>query len=1009
MGKRVLQLTTFFILTYLSSGPAGAHTYPLRNYTVENGLPQSSILCMLQDRRGFFWFGTQSGVCRFDGFDFETFSRESGITPSRVLCLLEDRLGGIWAGTADDGLHRWDGARWSRQLAREAAGGELRALVEAPGGSVWAATADGVLRRDDRGWVRLPFPAERRGVGALSLAAGPGGEIWCGTAGGGVGRFKAGRWSFIDHNDGLPMDTVTALLFDRRGRPWVISAAGGAAVLENGSWTTVDTVRALGIERLTSIRLDAAGNVWLTSRGMGAVGLLPQGAVRFTRDEGLLSDDLLCMEQDREGNYWFGSISGLSRLKGMQFINFTPRDGLPDGMVWAIHEEPDGKTLLLGCNSGGISTCDGEKWHPWESPDWIRRTAVRCFLRDSRGRLWVGTADGLACLEGRRWARHRPEDGLPGAVVRALAEDRAGRVWVATDRGLGIRGERGWSAVPSNPLFGRQGISALHTDREGRMWVGNPEGAAVYDGRSWRNFTTREGLPDNRVTSFSEGPDGKLWITTFGGGICRLDGGAFTVWNQTHGLSNDFTYFAVHHSGVVYVGTNRGLNRFDGHAFKVYRQEDGLASSEVNIGASLKDSRGRIWVGTVAGLTRFDPRTEGTNHVPPLVYVTSVRLMENGYTLRDGESLRHDRNNLRFEFIGIHHSAPESVVYRYKLEGLSDQWIQTRQRVVTIPYLPPGDYTFRVMARTPDGVWSPNSGSVHFEIRPPYWTTWWFRGALMLLAAVLLLVVRRIEIRNLRARSAIEEELRLAARIQGRLMPGSPPRVEGYDVAAVSLPARTVGGDYHDVIGIDGRRFALCVADVSGKGLSAALLMANVQAVVRSLVLSVPPPEEFAARTNALVCRNTGGEQFVTLFFGILDVASHRFRYVNAGHNPPILLRQGKPVRELTEGGLILGVLEDAAYAPGETGLEPGDVLVMFSDGVTEAWGTGGAEYGTGRLLETLTACHEGNATAAGIRDCILASVRRHAGPKGPGDDLTLLVLRRLPASPDGTPGSPPT
>lgn len=1009
MDKRVSHLAILFILLLLPVGPAGAHTYPLRNYTVENGLPQSSILCMLQDRQGFFWFGTQSGVCRFDGFEFETFGRESGITPSRVVCLLEDRFGGIWAGTADDGLHRWNGARWSRQLTREAAGGEVRALVEAPGGVVWVATAAGVLRRDGRGWVKLPFPGGRRGVGALCLAVGPGGEIWCGTDGGGVGRFGAGGWLFTGRVDGLPMDTVTALLFDRRGRPWLISPADGAAVLENGSWTTVDTIRALGIERLTSIRLDAAGNIWLTSRGMGAVGLLPQGAVRFTRDEGLLSDDLLCMEQDREGNYWFGSISGLSRLKGMQFINFTPRDGLPDGMVWAIHEEPDRKTLLLGCNSGGISTCDGEKWHPWNSPDWIRRTAVRCFLRDSRGRLWVGTSDGLACLDGKRWTRHHVEDGLPGAVVRALAEDRAGRVWVATDCGLGVRDGLRWVAAPANPLFGRQGINALFTDREGRVWAGNSKGAAAFDGRSWRNFTTREGLPDDRVTSFSEGPDGKLWVTTFGGGICRRDGETFTVWNQTHGLSNDFTYFAVHHGGVVYVGTNRGLNRFDGHTFKIYLHEDGLASSEVNIGASLKDSRGRIWIGTVAGLTRFDPRAAGTNHVPPLVYVTSVKLMENGYTLRDGESLRHDRNNLRFEFIGIHHSAPESLVYQYNLEGLSDQWIQTRQRIVTIPYLPPGEYSFRVRARTPDGVWSPRPDSVRFEIRPPYWSTWWFRGVFLLLAAALLLVVRRIEIRNLRARSAIEEELRLAARIQGRLMPGSPPRVEGYDVAALSLPARVVGGDYHDVIRIDGRRFALCVGDVAGKGLSAALLMANVQAVVRSLVMSVPPPEEFAARTNALVCRNTGGEQFVTLFFGVLDVAAHRFLYVNAGHNPPILLRQGKPFRELTEGGLILGVLEDAVYETGEVGLEPGDLLVMFSDGVTEACGAGGAEYGTRRLMDTLTACLEGNITAAGILDCILQSVRRHAGPKGPGDDLTLLILRRLPASSDGAPGNLPT
>ena len=240
----------------------------------------------------------------------------------------------------------------------------------------------------------------------------------------------------------------------------------------------------------------------------------------------------------------------------------------------------------------------------------------------------------------------------------------------------------------------------------------------------------------------------------------------------------------------------------------------------------------------------------------------------------------------------------------------------------------------------------------------------------------------------------MQQELSLAYEIQSNLLPKEQPQIPGYDIAGASRPAQMVGGDYFDYIEIDARRLALCVADVSGKGLPASLLMANVQATLRGQALVGDAVEDSLGRANRLMCRSIRRGSFVTLFYGVLDLETHRFLYGNAGHNRPLFCSPGQPPAPLTLGDLVLGFQPTYAYREATLTFAPGDVLLIYSDGVTEAMNTAREQFGEDHLTALVAAHAHESATA--LIEKLLAAVDHHTGSAPQTDDMTLLVVKRL-------------
>jgi sigma-B regulation protein RsbU (phosphoserine phosphatase) len=238
----------------------------------------------------------------------------------------------------------------------------------------------------------------------------------------------------------------------------------------------------------------------------------------------------------------------------------------------------------------------------------------------------------------------------------------------------------------------------------------------------------------------------------------------------------------------------------------------------------------------------------------------------------------------------------------------------------------------------------------------------------------------------------VQQELRLAYDIQTNLLPKESPKIEGYDISGKSIPAKDVGGDYFDFIPIDSHRLVFCLGDISGKGMPAALLMSNLQATVRGQSLVNVTAAECVECCNTMLFHNTPPEKFSTFFFGILETKTHKMTYANAGHNFPFLFSAGGE-RQLEESDIVLGIMETFPFCDHKVSFEPGDIFVLFSDGITEAINNEEEEFGESRLVTLIAENKETSAEELTVK--IIDAVKRHAGDCIQFDDMTVLIIKK--------------
>jgi len=258
-------------------------------------------------------------------------------------------------------------------------------------------------------------------------------------------------------------------------------------------------------------------------------------------------------------------------------------------------------------------------------------------------------------------------------------------------------------------------------------------------------------------------------------------------------------------------------------------------------------------------------------------------------------------------------------------------------------------------------------------------------------AAIRVENTRLVEARMERER--LERELALASEIQQRFQPTAPPHVAGYELQGISFPCYEIGGDYYDFIPREDGRMVIALGDVSGKGTAAALLMSSLHAAVHAQSASHDSLVATISAVNRYLADNIPANRFVTLFYAELDPQSGALAFLNAGHNPPLIIHSAGTVEQLASGGLPLGIKRDAEYREGRTQLQPGDVLVIYSDGVTEAVSPTGEEFGPTRLYEVVS--RNIDASAAGIRDRIESSLTKFAQGTSAADDITLVIVKR--------------
>ncbi len=767
----------------------------------DRGLAQNTVTAILQDRTGFMWIGTSSGLQRYDGYQFTSFERTgesaNNAPQGPVEALAQDPDGAIWIGTTDAGLIRLEPSTdtFTSMNAAGAAGATMtvRALLVDPQHGLWVGSDAGIALIDtDTGRPKrqLAIAAVNHPVRIRQLALADDGTLWVASS--------AGLLRLRPHADALErvageqIDAANGLLFDQNHVLSVATSQGLYRVAADDSTSQVWPHE--GNHPISALTRDRRGRLWLAVPHEGlAVVDLERGQTEWLKPsrvlDGSLPDPIIfSLEIDRSGLLWIGTLErGIVKVdpNGTSFRYIVDHDSAhvqtAANYVRSIFQDSAGY-LWLGTEGDGLKRYDPVRNAFDENTDLLAhgekndprrpRVTVNAFADAGNEQMWVATNRGVALFNpAYHTVSFLPIDpsgarGLPDADVRCLLLARDGTLWIGTANSGLVHYDpstQTWASFRHDASETATGglpddmVLALVENRDGGIWVGSLSGLSLIDParHSMRIFrhdpNDAHSLGANLVRALKLTSDGTLWIGTQAG-LNRLDsldatGARFTRWLPSDGLPSGTVYaIADDRIGRLWLSTNRGIASFDRKAetFHAYTLADGLQGMEFNGGSYAELRDGELAFGGVNGINLFSPQMiVGSRYAAPVVF-TSMQAGNREIQVQPGGGaidMRAAERLVRFQFAALDFADPERNHFAYQLEGFDEHWIDAGTRhEASYTNLDPGRYVFKVRAANHDGYWGENVARIALRVTPPWWNSVAADIAYLLIAAAALLV-----------------------------------------------------------------------------------------------------------------------------------------------------------------------------------------------------------------------------------------------------------------------------
>ncbi len=837
MSLRLSFLTTFVATLFVSvavlaqtvSTQQSPAQYKYEVWKTDQGLPQNTVNTILQTRDGYLWIGTKEGLARFDGISFVTFDRHNTtqILNHQIRSLKEDREGRLWVSTPN-GLVQFKNGTFTLFTNKDKlSSNNISSVYEDRAGNIWIATVNGLNKFRDG---KFTVYATKEGLSHNSIQAileDSEGNLWIGTADG-LSRFKDEKFTSYARSDGLAGNNINTLFQDQKGQLW-IGTTEGLSTYANGKFAPYSN--GLSDKNIEVIAQDRAGRLWFgtpnglnqwqdgkitsfttkqglpgnhigqifeTREGVLWVGT-SNGLANFIAGkfhayagEGISHTSILSMLEDQEGSLWVGTeVNGLSLLKTKKFTTYTMREGLSANLIRSISGNGKGD-IWIGTKEAGLNLLHNNQLINFPAKQGLATTDILAIANDRQGDLWLGTPAGLKRVRSGKITNYTMKDGLSDDYVRSLFVDRAGSLWIGTRRGVNQFKDGIFTPYTTLDGLASDLVGAICEDRAGNLWIGTLGGLSRFKDGKFTNYNLESGLSNEVIISLYADADGTLWIGTLGGGLNRFKDGKFSHFTTNEGFPDDAIYHILEDKqGFLWMSSNKGIIRankkevenFSSSQAKLkdiflYGTADGMETNECSGGghpAGWKTEDGKLWFVTIKGVVMVDPAHLKLNtQLPP---VAIEKIIVDDQTLLAGNSIELAPGKSRFDFYftALSFIAPQKNLFKYKLEGFDQDWIEAgTRRIASYTNIPAGRYTFRVMASNNDGLWNEVGASFDFYLKPHFYQTWWFYLFCLagILGAIWYWYRVRVKLMERQFSAVLSERNRLAREIHDTLAQG---------------------------------------------------------------------------------------------------------------------------------------------------------------------------------------------------------------------------------------------
>ncbi|MDF1548874.1 MAG: two-component regulator propeller domain-containing protein [Bacteroidales bacterium] len=993
--KPVLLLKFILLfLTFQSIFRMDAQSPHFKNFNILKGKKNFTINEIFQDHIGYLWFGTSEGLIRYNGINYELYSVENNLPDNFITSIGENDQNIIWVGHKSGKISLLNNNNISQFTLLDSLISESVSKIFFIQQEIWIGTLGNGLFRIKDGEISIFNSDSEIGDDYIyDIKKDATNNLYIGTD---IGlltyNLSQNTWHSFSMKDGLPDNIIKNIEIDEKGSLWLGMEDEGLAIF-NPETKKITQVPMWKFGPLNSFIIRNPGEIWASTRNEGVVKLSFKDENTFSYKKylpknGLINNQTFNIFKDNEKNVWVAAKNGVSQFTGNLFEFLNINEGLPSNEVFSFII--DSKSNYWICSKKGLYVLSKSVTGDFSSKQLLsdvgfENHSFTSVYEDAKGYIWVGTY-GYGTYrfnpETFDFKVFNTETGLSNNNIISIS-GKNNLVWFSTFGG-GIdycdisKPTIEFKNYSTEDGLGSNYIYSSYTDSKSRVWFAKDGGGiAVLENGKIKTFAEVDSI-SNVVYGIAEDHMQNMWFTTANQGILKYDGKKFTHFNKKNKLlSNSYQSLTIDNYGNSILVGNDGVTVYDieKNLFLDYTEEEGVSYLEPNLNAIFKAKTGDIWIGTNKGIIKYNPDVKKEQKAHPKIYLISKKAFFKEIPPEDNE-LNYDQNHLEFKYIGLWLKAPESLIYRYKLEGHDISWsYDTKSLIAIYSSLQPGKFTFKVQVTNELGKWSDDQMAEYsFIINPPFWRRWWFISSLVLITAALIYLLFRLRLANLtkakerlelevqkrtaeieRQRDEIEEKnknitdsILYASRIQTAVLP--PTEFLNATLPEHFIlfkPRDIVSGDYYWMTQ-KGDEIVIAVADCTGHGVPGAFMS----------MLGVAFLNEIVNRAEKLVASNilnglrdnvknslrqTGkkdeAKDGMDIALCVLNQSKKCLQY--AGAYNPLYLMRNEELQQFKADRMPIGIYykEKQSFTNNIVGLQDNDVIYLFSDGYIDQFG----------------------------------------------------------------------